>query len=376
MNSTPSQAGKGLPVADIVAQLGGVLCGDGSVTVLRFAPLERAQSGEVAFLARAAQARLLRDCRASCVIVPEGFDEAQGFAAVIQTADPYLYYARLSQWLQQLQTPPSSRGRHASACVDASARVADDAWIDAFAVIEADAVVGPRASIGAGCFVGRGAVVGADSRMLARSVLMHECILGQRCTLHPGAVVGADGFGYARDAQGAGVRIAQTGRVLIGDDVDIGANTTVDRGALDDTVIGDGVKIDNLVQVAHNVRIGPHTALAGCVGIAGSARIGAYCFIGGGAGIAGHLEIADHTVIGGMSLVSRSVRQAGHYTGAFPLDQHQNWSANAAALRHLAQLRERIRRLESQLGPAASRQADAGKAGDPSARSTTAHNQP
>ena len=349
MSQSASGAGEGLPVAEIVARLGGRLLGDGSTRVGRFAPLERAGPGDIAFLNRPEQAAALQQCRASCVIVPPAVEAGAGFAAVIRVDDPYLYYARLSQWLLELQSPPQQHGRHPAAWVDAAAQVDALAWIDACAVVERDAVIGARAWIGAGCFVGRGARIGADTRMLPHSVVMHDCRVGERCTLHPGAVVGADGFGYARDAQGVGVKIAQTGRVVIGNDVDIGANTTVDRGALDDTSIGDGVKIDNLVQVAHNVRIGNHTALAGCVGIAGSARIGSYCFIGGGVGIAGHLEIADHTVIGGMSLVSRSVRQPGHYTGAFPLDRHENWSANAAALRHLAELRDRVRQLESRL---------------------------
>ncbi len=349
MSHAAAGAGQGLPIADIVARLGGTLHGDPRLRVSRLAPLERAQAGEVSFLARREQSRLLESSRASCVIVPEDVEPDARFAAVIQARDPYLYYARLSQWLQALAAPAPAPGRHATACVHDSAQVAPDACIDACAVIERDAVIGARAYVGAGCFVGAGSRIGADTRLLARSVVMHDCVIGERCTLHPGAVVGADGFGWARDEQGAGVRIAQTGRVIVGDDVDIGANTTVDRGALDDTRIADGVKIDNLVQVAHNVQIGRHTALAGCVGIAGSARIGAYCFIGGGVGIAGHLEIADHTVIGGMSLVSRSVRQPGHYTGAFPLDRHENWSANAAALRHLAELRNRIRQLESRL---------------------------
>ena len=351
MSNSPPGAGEGLLVADIVARLGGALRGDGAVRVRRFAPLDRAEAGDIGFLSRAEQARLLDGCRASCVIVPEGVEPPAGFASAIQTGDPYLYYARLSQWLQQLHAPAAPRGRHPAACVHELARVAPDAYVDACAVVEQGAEIGPRAFVGAGCFVGAGARIGADTRLLPRSVVMHGCSIGERCTLHPGAVVGADGFGYARDEHGAGVKIAQTGSVVIGDDVDIGANTTVDRGALDDTRIGNGVKIDNLVQVAHNVQIGEHTALAGCVGIAGSARIGAYCFIGGGVGIAGHLEIADRTVIGGMSLVSRSVRQPGHYTGAFPLDRHENWSANAAALRHLAELRDRIRQLESRLEP-------------------------
>jgi UDP-3-O-[3-hydroxymyristoyl] glucosamine N-acyltransferase len=341
----------GLRVAEIVGRLGGELCGDADVRVARVAPLERAGADEIAFLSQRAALPQLLNCAAACVIVPTDCAEAaRRFRAAILVRDPYLYYARLAQWFAALAEPPRAAGVHAAASVDPTARLGEGVSIGASAVVEAGAEIGAGAVIGAGCFVGRDAVIGAATRLHPRVVVQHGCRIGQRCILHPGCVIGADGFGFARDEQGAGVKIPQTGIVLIGDDVEIGANTTVDRGALDDTRIGDGVKIDNLVQVAHNVQIGAHTAIAGCVGISGSARIGAYCLIGGGVGIAGHLEIADHVVVGGMSLVSRSIRQRGHYTGAFPLDTHQNWSENAATLRHLATLRDRIRQLESLLG--------------------------
>lgn len=334
----------------IVARLGGELVGDTHAAVQRVQPLGRAGPQDIAFLTRSKLRGQLADTRAGAVILP---DDLKGVLPpcgnAIYTRDPYLYYARLSQWLWQSQQPPFQPGRHALAQIDPQARVSDRARIDAFAVIEAGAEIADGVHVGSGCHVGRDAQVGEGTVMHPRSVVLWGCRLGMRCVLKSGAVIGSDGFGFARDAQGAGVKIAQVGSVVIGDDVEIGANSTIDRGALDDTVIGEGVKIDNLVQIAHNVRIGAHTALAGCVGVAGSAQIGAYCFIGGGAGVAGHLHIADGVVIGGMSLVSRSVHQPGMYTGAFPLDTHAEWERNAATLRHLHALRDRIRTLEHQI---------------------------
>ncbi len=336
--------------ADLVARFGGTLLGDGTRLLRRIAPLQRAAPDELAFLSQASGAAQIDDTQAGCVIVPRACAErAARLPAAIVVDDPYLYYARCAQWFAARQTPAPPPGLHAGAWVDGTAVLGDGCSVAAGAVVEAGAVLGDGVVLGAGSFVGRDARLGDGTVLEPRAVVLHGCRLGARCIVHSGAVIGADGFGFARDERGAGVKIPQTGRVLIGDDVEIGANTTIDRGALDDTVIDDGVKIDNLVQVAHNVRIGAHTAIAGCVGISGSARIGAYCLIGGGVGIAGHLEIADHVIIGGMSLVSRSVRRRGHYTGAFPLDDHDNWTANAAALRHLAALRARVRKLEQEL---------------------------
>jgi UDP-3-O-[3-hydroxymyristoyl] glucosamine N-acyltransferase len=339
-----------LTLEQIVSRLGGELIGNPQTAVARIRPIASAGSDDITFLSQPRLHAQLARTAAAAVILPETLKgELPASGNAIYTADPYLYYARLSQWLWQLGQPPFEPGRHPLAHIDPAARVSAQARIDAFAVIEAGAEIGEGVHIGAGCHVGRGAVIGAHSVLHPRSVVGWGCRLGARCVLQPGAVVGSDGFGYARDATGAGVKIAQVGVAVLGDDVEVGANSTIDRGALDNTEIGTGVKIDNLVQIAHNVRIGAHTALAGCVGVSGSAQIGAYCFIGGGVGIAGHLRIADGVVIGGMSLVSRSVLQPGMYTGAFPLDTHANWERNAATLRQLYQLRERLRALERQL---------------------------
>jgi len=199
--------------------------------------------------------------------------------------------------------------------------------------------------IGAQCFIGRDAVVGAATRLAARVTLHERCVIGARGVVHSGVVIGADGFGFA-PTEGRWERIEQLGAVRIGDDVDIGANTCIDRGALGDTLIGNGVKLDNLIQIGHNVRIGDHSALAGCVGVAGSATIGRHVTIGGAGMIAGHLEIADHVHISGGTLVSHSIRKPGHYTGVFPIDDNAAWEKNAATLRNLHRLRERVKALE------------------------------
>jgi UDP-3-O-[3-hydroxymyristoyl] glucosamine N-acyltransferase len=195
-----------------------------------------------------------------------------------------------------------------------------------------------------------GAVVGADTVLKSRVTLGEACVVGARCILHAGVVIGADGFGFAPNA-GAWEKIEQLGAVRIGNDVEIGANTCIDRGALQDTVIEDGVKLDNLIQIGHNVHIGRHTAMAGCAGVAGSATIGAHCTVGGGAIVLGHLTLADGVHISAASVASRSIHKPGHYTGMFPLDDNAAWEKNAASLKHLASLRERIRALEAQLKP-------------------------
>jgi UDP-3-O-[3-hydroxymyristoyl] glucosamine N-acyltransferase len=236
-------------------------------------------------------------------------------------------FARLTQWWKQQLPQDKGPAVHPSA------------------VVHADAVVDPTARVGPLCVVDRGARIGAGTELKARVTIGERCVIGARCIIHPGVVIGADGFGFAPN-KGEFVKIEQLGSVVIGDDVEIGANTCVDRGALADTVIEDGVKIDNLVQVAHNVHIGKHTVIAGCVGISGSARIGAHCMIGGGVGIAGHLSIADHVTVAGFSLVSGTIHKAGHYAGAFPIDDNASWLKNAAALRQLHQLRDRVKALE------------------------------
>jgi UDP-3-O-[3-hydroxymyristoyl] glucosamine N-acyltransferase len=320
-----------LTVADIVARLGGQCVGDAAVVIDRIATLEAAQPTHVAFLANPRYRSQLASTRAGCVIVaPALAEEAAARGSAIVTPDPYLYYARLSQWWAARTVALGPRV-HPSAVIDASATLAGDA------------------TVGALTYIGPGAVVGAGTHIAARVTLGAHCIVGERCIVHSGVVIGADGFGFAPDGKGSDLRwekIAQLGAVRIGNDVEIGANTCIDRGALDDTVIEDGVKLDNLIQIGHNVRVGAHTAMAGCVGIAGSARIGSHCTLGGGAIVLGHLELVDHVHITAATVVSRSIRQPGQYSGMFPIDDNASWEKNAATLRQLHTLRERLRALE------------------------------
>jgi UDP-3-O-[3-hydroxymyristoyl] glucosamine N-acyltransferase len=315
-------------IAEIVGRLGGECVGDASVAIDRIATLEAATPGAIAFLANPRYRAQLATTQAGCVIVaPALREEAAARGAAIVTPDPYLYYARLTQWWAASGRPVASSGVHPSAVVDASA------------VIDASASIGPLSSIGAG------ASVGAGTRIGARVVIADGCHVGARCIVHPGAVIGADGFGFAPNA-GRWEKIEQLGGVRIGDDVEIGANTCIDRGAIEDTVIEDGVKLDNLVQIGHNVRIGAHTAMAGCVGVAGSARIGAYCTLGGGAIVLGHLELADHVHVSAATTITRSILKPGLYSGVFPFDDNAAWEKNAATLRQLHALRDRLRALE------------------------------
>lgn len=321
-------------LGSIVDALGGILHGKSEQTVQRLAPLQSAGSTDLSFLSHPQYAAQLQTTQAACVIVSPALAEAaQRRGACIVTDDPYLYYARLTQWWQQGSGSGAQLGVHASA------------------VVHADAHVDPNATIGPLCVVEQGARIGAHTVLKSRVTVGEGCSLGQRCIVHSGVVIGADGFGFAPDRSrgGAWEKIAQLGAVRIGDDVEIGANTCIDRGALDDTVIEDGVKLDNLIQIGHNVKIGKHTAMAGCVGVAGSAMIGAYCTLGGGAIVLGHLTIADHVHISAATTVTRSITQAGNYTGMFPIDDNASWEKNAASLKQLYKLRERVKVLEKRL---------------------------
>jgi UDP-3-O-[3-hydroxymyristoyl] glucosamine N-acyltransferase len=322
---------------EIAGQLGGELLGDGERRVTRIATLEGATPDAIAFLANPKYRAQLATTQAGCVIVgPAVRDEAAARGAAIVTADPYLYYARLTQWWARRMRPAPAVGIHPSAVVDPSARIAPDAMI------------GPL------CVIGAGARIGAGTRLASRVTVGDGCSIGARGIVHSGVVIGADGFGFAPFKVDGGLRyekIEQLGAVRIGDDVEIGANTCIDRGALDDTVIEDGVKLDNLIQIGHNVRIGAHSAMAGCVGIAGSAVIGRRCTVGGGAIVLGHLSLADDVHISAASVVMRSIRQPGQYSGVFPIDDNAAWEKNAATLRQLHALRERIRALEKNETP-------------------------
>lgn len=319
----------GLSLGDLVAELGGELYGDPALVIEGLAPLETATGSQLGFLSNPRYQSQLAASQAACVIVaPAMRDAAVARGAAIVADDPYLYFARVTQlWKRRVLGASFVPGIHPSAVVD------PDAFVDA------------TARIGPLCVIERGARIGAGTELKSRVTVSEGCIIGERCVLHPGVVIGADGFGLAPN-QGTWEKIEQLGAVRIGNDVEIGANTCIDRGALADTVIEDGVKLDNLIQIGHNVRIGRHTAMAGCTAVAGSATIGAHCTFGGRAGVLGHLTIADHVHISSTSLVTRSINKPGNYTGVFPLDENAAWEKNAATLRHLHSLRERVKALE------------------------------
>lgn len=334
-------------LADVHAALGGELVGDNALAIERIAPLESADGHSISFLANAKLRKQLADCQAGCLIVtPALRDEQAGQrAALIVTDDPYLYFARLTQWWAARNRVAPSAGVHPSAVVAADAVLGTGVSIGPGAVIEAGARLADGVIVGAQCYVGAGVALGAGTRLAPRVTLMDGTRIGARCLLHSGVVIGADGFGFAPH-QGQWVKIEQLGGVRIGNDVEVGANTCIDRGALEDTVIADGVKLDNLIQIGHNVQIGEATAIAGCTGIAGSAKIGKGCMIGGAANITGHLHLADGVHLTAASTVTRSVDKPGWYSGSFPLDDNASWEKNAATLRQLYRLRERVRDLE------------------------------
>jgi UDP-3-O-[3-hydroxymyristoyl] glucosamine N-acyltransferase len=320
--------------ADIVKALGGELVGSFGLKICRITSLDSATANDVSFLSSPKYAQQLATSQAGCVIARRADWQTardKGFqGAGILTDDPYLYYARLTQWWKQrLHAPASENLIHPSAVIGARVQLGADVRIGALCVIE------------------EGAVIGARSVLKPRVTLGADCHVGEDCILHSGVVIGADGFGFAPNkATGEWVKIEQLGAVRIGNRVEIGANTCIDRGALEDTVIDDGVKLDNLIQIGHNVHIGKHTALAGCVGVAGSAKIGANCTIGGGAVVLGHLTLADRVHISAASVVTRSIHKAGNYTGIFPLDDNLAWEKNAVTLKQLHSLRDRIKQLE------------------------------
>jgi UDP-3-O-[3-hydroxymyristoyl] glucosamine N-acyltransferase len=336
-----------LRLADIVAALGGELQGDGSIPIDRIGSLDSATSTTLSFIAnRRFRAQLATTRAGALIVAPELRSDAAARGPVVVTPDPYLYYARLTQWWVARARAPIATGVHPSAHVDEGATLGAGVHVGPFAVIERGAAINDGAVVGPHCIVGRDARVGAYTRLVARVTLAEACAIGARGIVHPGAVIGADGFGFAPH-DGRWEKIEQLGSVAIGDDVEIGANTCIDRGALDDTVIADGVKLDNLIQIGHNVRVGAHTAMAGCVGVAGSAVIGAHCTVGGGAVILGHLTIADHVHVSAATVITRSIAKPGHYSGVFPFDDNAAWEKNAATLRQLHGLRERLRDLEN-----------------------------
>ncbi len=337
-------------VADLIAALGGDLVGAPETLIQRIAPLENADAQSISFLANPRYQSQLASTRAACVIVAPALAEAAAArGAAIVTPDPYLYFARLSQWWASRLRPQAAARIHPSALIDPAAQIGADVDIGPLVVVEAGARIAAGARIGALSIIERNARVGEGSRLAPRVTLGFDCHVGARCLIHSGVVIGADGFGFAPSKTAEGSRwekIEQLGAVHIADDVEIGANSCIDRGALGDTVIEQGVKLDNLIQIGHNVRIGAHTAMAGCVGVAGSASIGAHCTIGGGAIILGHLSLADHVHVSAATVVTRTIAKPGQYSGVFPFDDNASWEKNAATLRQLHALRDRVRQLE------------------------------
>jgi len=332
-----------LRLDQIVARLGGEIVGAGDTAISRIATLENAGPGDLAFLANPKYRQQLATTRAAAVIMAPPV--AGGLRAAILTPQPYLYYARVAQWLNP--PPPPEPGIHSSAVV--AGEVAAGASIGPNVWIGAGASIGEGVVIAANCSIAAGVRIGAGSRLAPNVAIYPGSRLGVRCLVHSAAVIGADGFGFARESDGAWVKIPQVGGVLIGDDVEIGAGTTIDRGALGDTVIADGVKLDNQIQIAHNVQIGAHTAIAGCVGIAGSTVIGARCTLGGAAMIIGHLHIGDDVNITAGTLVAKSIPGAGTYCGGVPFMEHGDWLRNFSRLRHLDAMADKIRALEQRL---------------------------
>ncbi|MEI2418317.1 UDP-3-O-(3-hydroxymyristoyl)glucosamine N-acyltransferase [Orrella sp. JC864] len=317
--------------------------------------LSSAGPGEIAFLSNPRYAGQLAGTAASAVILPpealQALRQSQaepGFVPVV-CAHPYLLYARLAQWFDAARRPPAQAFVHPSAVVAEDALIEADVRIGPHCVIESGARIGRGSVIGPACIIGAGSVLGADALLHARVTLYAGVTVGRRAILHSGAVLGADGFGFAPDpsrGKGAWAKIPQLGGVVLGDDVEVGANTTIDRGALENTVIGNGVKLDNQIMIAHNVRIGEHTAMAACVGVAGSTVIGARCTIGGAAMLSGHINLADDVHVSGGTAVTSNISKPGRYTGVYPYAEHGDWQRNAAVLQQLAQMRRRVKALE------------------------------
>lgn len=334
--------GKEWPLGRLAEHLGAQLQGDPARVVRAIAPLGTAGEGDLSFLANRRYLRELRSTRASAVIVAPGDVDACPTAALV-LPDPYLGYAHAASLMAEPMA--GEAGVHPSAVVDPTAELAPSAGVGPLAVVGPGAAIGPRAWVGPGSVVEAEAAIGDDTRLVANVTVRRGVRIGARGLVHPGAVIGSDGFGLASD-RGEWVKIPQLGSVRIGADVEIGANTTIDRGALQDTVIGDGVKIDNLVQIAHNVVIGPDSAIAACAAIAGSVRIGARCRIGGAAMIAGHLELADEVYVTGGTAVAKPITRRGVWSSGMPAQENRLWRKMWARMQQLDDFARRLRRLE------------------------------
>lgn len=331
-------------IEKLVKLLDAKLIGDDSLVITGIAPLDKAQAGQISFLESSSYRQFLTTTKASAVLVKEAFVDTNIATNFLVVADPYVSYAKLTKLFYEL--PPSKIGIHPTAVIGENCKIDPTTSIGANCVIGDNVTIAQNSRIEPGCVIGNGTEIGADSRICANVTLYQRIKIGQRCLIHSGAVIGSDGFGNANN-HGVWQKIYQFGRVKIGDDVEIGANTTIDCGALDDTVIEEGAKLDNQIQLGHNVRIGAHTAIAGCTGIAGSVTIGKHCMIGGKVSINGHIEIADGVIVTGNSSVMTSITKPGIYTSAaFDTVPHRNWWKMLARIGKLDDLEKRLSKLE------------------------------
>ncbi len=333
-----------MKLGELAARFGLRLRGEGDASIRGVGSLATADSAQVSFLANPAYRSLLATTQAAAVVMCDADAAASQVPALI-SANPYADFARIAALFETSTALPP--GIHRSAVVESGAMVAASASIGPFCHVAAGARIDDGAELGPHCVIGEGCTVGAGSRLVARVTLVTRVRLGSRVLIHPGAVLGADGFGIAMDA-GSWLKVPQLGGVVIGDDCEIGANTTIDRGALGDTVLEEDVRLDNQIQIGHGVHVGAHTAMAGCVAVAGSARIGRHCLIGGGAGIVGHIEICDRVTVTARSLVTHSIHVPGEYSSGTPIQENRAWRRNAARFKQLDAMARRITALEKE----------------------------
>lgn len=332
-------------LAELAAQLDAELRGDPAQVIRGLATLQEAGADQLSFLANPQYRKFLPDSQAGAVLLTAA--DAEGFAGnALVVANPYLAYAGLSHQFDR--KPRAAAGIHPTAVVDEGAQVDATASIGPYAVVEAGAQIGAGVTVGAHCFVGARSVIGEGGWLAPRVTLYHDVRIGKRVVIQSGAVLGGEGFGFANQ-KGIWQKIAQIGGVTLGDDVEIGANTTIDRGALSDTIVGNGVKLDNQIMIAHNVQIGDHTAMAGCCGISGSAKIGKHCMLAGGVGLVGHIEICDNVFVTGMTMVTRSITEPGSYSSGTAMQPAAEWKKSAARIRQLDDMARRLQQLEKRL---------------------------
>ncbi|MGO1209068.1 MAG: UDP-3-O-(3-hydroxymyristoyl)glucosamine N-acyltransferase [Pseudomonas putida] len=334
-----------MTLGQLAEALGATLKGPEALQITGLATLQEAGPGQLSFLANPQYRKYLDNCQAGAVLLKAA--DAESFAGnALIVADPYQAYARISHLFDP--KPKAVAGIHPSAVVAEDAQVDASASIGPFAVIESGARIEADVCIGAHCFIGARCVVGEGGWLAPRVTLYHDVVIGKRVVIQSGAVIGGEGFGFANE-KGIWRKIAQIGGVTIGDDVEIGVNTAVDRGALSDTRIGDGVKLDNQIQIAHNVQIGDHTAMAACVGISGSTRIGKHCMLAGGVGLVGHIDICDNVFVSGMTMVTRSITEPGSYSSGTALQPLADWRKSAARIRQLDDMAKRLQQLEKRV---------------------------